>query len=130
MTIVVPLSCQFRKGWSAVSRPQPARRAPGTPPQPWGSSFTSDKLVVTDAHIFEIPGGKKGTKAKHTIDQCPSAGGRLALCRCINLEQNVLHFPKGTKRGEAEYFDYISLTTEGLANEGASTQIAYAERYL
>jgi hypothetical protein len=94
-------------------------------PQPWGSSFTSDKLVVTDAHIFEIPGGKMGTKAKHTIDQCPSAGGRLALCRCINLEQNVLHFPKNTKRGEAEYFDYISLTTEGLANEGASTQIAY-----
>jgi len=92
-------------------------------PQPWGSSFTADKLAVADAHLLEIPGGAKGNQVKWTIDQCPSAGGRMTKCRCINMEQNVLHMHG--KRGESEYIDYISLATSGLANEGGSQQIAF-----
>jgi hypothetical protein len=92
-------------------------------PQPWGSSFAADKIAVVDAHLLEIPGGAKGNKVKYTLDQCPSDGGRLSMCRCINLEQNVLHLHG--KRGESEYIDYISLTASGLANEGGSQQIAF-----
>jgi len=92
-------------------------------PQPWGSTFTTDKLTVTDAHTFEIPGGKKGKTVKFVLDQCPSADGRLAMCRCVNLEQNVLHMHG--KRGEIDYLDYISLSMGGLANEGGSSQIAF-----
>jgi hypothetical protein len=92
-------------------------------PQPWGDSFTTEKLAVVDAHLLEIPGGKKGKTMKWALDQCPSAGGRLDMCRCVNLEQNVLHMHG--KRGETEYTDYISLTMSGLANEGASSQLAF-----
>jgi hypothetical protein len=93
-------------------------------PQPWGSSFTSDKLTVNDAHILEIPGGKKGKAVTWSLDQCPSAGGRLAACRCVNLEQNVLHMPEG-KRGQVDHLDYISLSVGGLANEGGGSPIAF-----
>jgi hypothetical protein len=92
-------------------------------PQPWGASFTSEKLTVVDAHLLEIPGGQKGKEVKWALDQCPSADGRMAQCKCVNLEQNVLHMHG--KRGEIDYLDYISLTLSGLANEGGSPQIAF-----
>jgi hypothetical protein len=92
-------------------------------PQPWGASFSSEKLAVTDAHLFEIPGGQQGKEVKWTLDQCPSAQGRMAACKCVNLEQNVLHMHG--KRGEIDYLDYIRLTLGGLANADGSSQIAF-----
>jgi hypothetical protein len=92
-------------------------------PQPWGDTFTSEKMAVVDAHQFEIPGGQKGPTVKWTLEQCPTLGGRLEKCRCVNLEQNTLHMHG--KRGDIDYLDYISLSLSGLANEGGSTQLAF-----
>lgn len=92
-------------------------------PQPWGGDFTAEKLAIVDAHLIEIPGGKKGKAVNWAMDQCPAAGGRLDKCRCINFEQNTLHMHG--KRGNIDYLDYISLTMSGLANEDGSSQIAF-----
>lgn len=91
-------------------------------PQPWGSAFSGD-VTVDDARLVEIPGGKLSTQVEWNMAECPDAGGRMSGCKCIFLEDNLLHI-HGT-RGKLEYFDYVRLELGPLADAGPLKQIAF-----
>jgi len=91
-------------------------------PQPWGSAFTED-VTVADARVVQIPGGKASTQVEWNLAACPDVGGRMSSCKCIFLEDNLLHIHG--KRGNLEFFDYVRLTLGPLANDGALKQIAF-----
>jgi hypothetical protein len=91
-------------------------------PQPWGSEFSGD-LTVTDANVVQIPGGKVSSQVEWNTATCPNDGGRMSGCKCIFLEDNLLHIHG--KRGELEYFDYVRVTLGPLANAGGTKQLAF-----
>lgn len=80
-------------------------------PQPWGSKFAGGKVTVESAEMIELPGGNTLGRAEYTEQACPPSRGRMDTCSCVQLSDNIVQ-PHG-KRGELDYFDYITIKISG-----------------